>query len=229
MEESKQIIEEKKEQDIVNKDSVDILDLLETASSWLVSPEDKEAEKKFNEIKNQIIVKSFLPLTMKNALVKKAIFDLRTSDDTIDEFPQALEISLLFNVLLAYTNIEWEEGLEVKDAAFYDILWASGVCDMILEYCRSDYERVVRMVENMFSFENLYSLVETINKMTPDSVDELTKEVKRIRLEADPKILHDYATLARAGDPILHKVADAVEEAAYKTANNELREDVKKE
>ena len=45
MEESKQIIEEKKEQDIVNKDSVDILDLLETASSWLVSPEDKEAEK----------------------------------------------------------------------------------------------------------------------------------------------------------------------------------------
>ena len=34
---------------------------------------------------------------------------------------------------------------------------------MILEYCRSDYERVVRMVENMFSFENLYNLVETIN------------------------------------------------------------------
>ena len=114
---------------ILPPDSVDILDLLETASSWLVSPEDKEAEKKFNEIKNRIIVKSFLPLTMKNALVKKAIFDLRTSDDSIDEFPQALEISLLFNVLLAYTNIEWEDGLEVKDAAFYDILWASGVCD----------------------------------------------------------------------------------------------------
>ena len=74
MEESKQIIEE---QNTIDKDSVDILDLLETASSWLVSPEDKEAEKKFNEIKNQIIVKSFLPLTMKNALVKKAISDLR--------------------------------------------------------------------------------------------------------------------------------------------------------
>lgn len=225
MEENK-IIEEK---NIINKDSVDILDLLETASSWLVSPDDKEAEKKFNEIKNQIIVKSFLPLTMKNALVKKAIFDLRTSDDSIDEFPQALEISLLFNVLLAYTNIEWEDGLEVKDAAFYDILWASGVCDMILEYCRPDYERVVRMVENMFSFENLYSLVETINKMTPDSVEELTKEVKRIRLESDPKILHDYATLARASDPILHKIADAVEETAYKAVNTGSEEKSEKE
>lgn len=218
---------EQNEVPVIDKDSVDILDLLETASSWLVSPEDKEAEKKFNEIKNQIIVKSFLPLTMKNALVKKAIFDLRTSDDSIDEFPQALEISLLFNVLLAYTNIEWEDGLEVKDAAFYDILWASGVCDVILEYCRSDYERVVRMVENMFSFENLYNLVETINKMTPDSVDELTKEVKRIRLESDPQILHDYATLARAGDPILHKMADAIEDTAYKAAKGD--EEVAKE
>ena len=239
MEENKQITQEQKEQENqevendskvnLSPDSVDILDLLETASSWLVSPENKEAEKKFNEIKNQIIVKSFLPLTMKNALVKKAIFDLRTSDDSIDEFPQALEISLLFNVLFAYTNIEWEDGLEVKDAAFYDILWASGVCDMILEYCRPDYERVVRMVENMFSFENLYSLVETINKMTPDSVEELTKEVKRIRLESDPKILHDYATLARSSDPLLHKVADAVEETAYKAVNTGSEEEGAKE
>ena len=221
MKENKQINQElqqetaeQNEVPVIDKDSVDILDLLETASSWLVSPEDKEVEKKFNEIKNQIIVKSFLPLTMKNALVKKAIFDLRTSD----------EISLLFKVLLEYTNIKWEDGLEVKDAAFYDILWASGVCDMILEYCRSDYERVVRMVENMFSFENLYNLVETINKMTPDSVEELTKEVKRIRLESDPQILHDYATLARAGDPILHKMADAIEDTAYKAANVEIPE-----
>ena len=233
MEENKQITQEQNERENqefeketnFSPDSVDILDLLETASSWLVSPEDKEVEKKFNEIKNQIIVKSFLPLTMKNALVKKAIFDLRTSDDSIDEFPQALEISLLFNVLLEYTNIKWEDGLEVKDAAFYDILWASGVCDTILEYCRSDYERVVRMVENMFSFENLYNLVETINKMTPDSVEELTKEVKRIRLESDPQILHDYATLARAGDPILHKMADAIEETAYKAAKEEIPEE----
>ncbi len=233
MEENKKINQEIEEETVkykeyvplVRKGFVDILDLLEVASSWLVSPEDEETEKAFNEIKNQIVVKSFLPLTMKNALVKKAIFDLRTSDDSIDEFPQALEISLLFNVLLAYTNIEWEDGLEVKDAAFYDILWASGVCDMILEYCRSDYERVVRMVENMFSFENLYNLVETINKMTPDSVEELTKEVKRIRLESDPQILHDYATLARAGDPILHKMADTIEETAYKAAKGEIPEE----
>ena len=109
MEESKQINKELEQETVeqnevlvIDRDSVDILDLLETASSWLVSPEDSEAEKKFNEIKNQIVVKSFLPLTMKSALVKKAIFDLRTSDDSIDEFPQALEISLLFNVLLAY-------------------------------------------------------------------------------------------------------------------------------
>ena len=84
MKENKQINQElqqetaeQNEAPVIDKDSVDILDLLETASSWLVSPEDKEAEKKFNEIKNRIIVKSFLPLTMKNALVKKAISDLR--------------------------------------------------------------------------------------------------------------------------------------------------------
>lgn len=208
-----------------DKKIVDILDLLEASSTWLAFPDDEVARKNFDEIKNKIVIKSFLPLEMKNALVKKAIFDIRTSDDRIDEFPQALEISLLFNVLLAYTNIEWEDGLEVKDAAFYDILWASGVCDMILEYCRPDYERVVRMVENMFSFENLYNLVDIINKMTPDSVEELTKEVRRIRLDTDPKILHDFATMARAGDPLLHKMADAVEETAYKAVKGEISEE----
>lgn len=47
MEENKQIIEGQESDVKVNlpPDSVDILDLLETASSWLVSPEDKEAEK----------------------------------------------------------------------------------------------------------------------------------------------------------------------------------------
>ena len=69
MKENKQINQElqqeateQNEAPVIDKDSVDILDLLETASSWLVSPEDKEVEKKFNEIKNQIVVKSFLPL-----------------------------------------------------------------------------------------------------------------------------------------------------------------------
>ena len=68
MEKNKQINQElqqetteQNEVPVIDRDSVDILDLLETASSWLVSPEDKEAEKKFNEIKNQIVVKSFLP------------------------------------------------------------------------------------------------------------------------------------------------------------------------
>ena len=33
---------EQNEIPVIDKDSVDILDLLETASSWLVSPEDKD-------------------------------------------------------------------------------------------------------------------------------------------------------------------------------------------
>ena len=63
MKENKQINQElqqetaeQNEAPVIDKDSIDMLDLLETASSWLVSPEDKEVEKKFNEIKNQIIV-----------------------------------------------------------------------------------------------------------------------------------------------------------------------------
>lgn len=207
-----------------NIEYVDILDLLEAASDWLSEPEDEEKTKNFEKIKSEIIIKSYMPLATKNAVVKRALFDIKTSDDRLDEFPQALEISLLFDVLLEYTNIQWDNDVELKDAAFYDILWASGVCDMILEYCRPDYERVIRMVETMFSFENLCSLVDMINKMTPDSVEELTKEIRKIRVDSDPKVLHDYATLARSADPILHKTADAVEDTAYKAAMRENSE-----
>ena len=204
---------------------VDMLDLLDVTAQWLVDPNNEEYCAELNKIKSNLIIKAFLPMEAKKALVQEVIMRVTTADNPLYGFAENLELSLTFDVLMAYTNIEWEDGLEVKDAAFYDSLWASGVCDMILEYCRSDYERVVRMVENMFSFENLYNLVETINKMTPDSVDELTKEVKRIRLESDPQILHDYATLARAGDPILHKMADAIEETAYKAAKEEIPEE----
>ena len=48
MKENKQIIENQESDTNVNlrPDSIDILDLLETASSWLVSPEDEKCTRK---------------------------------------------------------------------------------------------------------------------------------------------------------------------------------------
>lgn len=198
--------------------TVDVLDLLEAASQWLVEPENEQYRTELNKIKSEIVIRSFLPMDAKKTLVQDVIMKVMTADPSLYGFADALELSLTFDVLLSYTNIEWQTSYEVKCDSFYDILWGSGVCDDIINRCRSDYERTVKLIEMSLSCDNLKSLIETIKNINPDSLEKTMKEINKLKLDIDPKIIRDLAQLSRSTDPLLNQVADVVEATAYKAA-----------
>lgn len=194
---------------------VDMLDLLDVTAQWLVDPNNEEYCAELNKIKSNLIIKAFLPMEAKKALVQEVIMRVTTADNPLYGFAENLELSLTFDVLMAYTNIEWRTSYEVKCAPFYDILWGSGICDEIISRCRADYERVLKLIEMSLSFSNLTSLIDTIKEINPESLEKTMQEINKLKLDIDPGVIHDLALLSRDADPLLHQMADTVEAAAY--------------
>ena len=132
---------------------------------------------------------------------------------------------MTFNALLAYTNIDSDIIDAVKDYDFYDILWASGICDYILQYCADDYKRVSDMVYHMLSFENLSVLIDELKGMDPNSINELTQEFKKFRLETKPESLIALGNIAASSDPILHSIKHNIEDGALNAVKETESED----
>ena len=152
-------------------ENIDILDLFDALSIFVSDPSNKETMEKVEDFKQKLIIRNFLPLAQKEAVVLKTLYDIKAVDTEAQHFVSALEVSLTFNALMAYVvNIDYDIEQTLKDEIFYDVFWVSGLGDYILGFCEKDFNRVKDMVQTMVSFENLKELLEEISKMTPDSV-----------------------------------------------------------
>ena len=201
---------------------IELLDVLTVCSNFLSNPEIKENQEKLEDLKQNLIIKKILPLHQKEIVVMKTIFDVNTIDEDSSSAALALEVSLLFNALLSYTNITNNAQIAyISNQAYYDILIMSGLVDYVMEFCGEDYKRVEKLVDRMISFENIKSLVNLLSKMDTASLEGLTDEFKKFTLETNPESLRYLADIMRHNDPVYTAVKDniinsAVDEAMKK-------------
>lgn len=211
-------------------ENIDILDLFDALSIFVSDPSNKEAVEKVEDFKQKLVIRNFLPLAQKEAVVLKTLYDIKAVDTEAQHFVSALEVSLTFNALMAYVvNIDYDIEQTLKDEIFYDVFWVSGLGDYILGFCEKDFNRVKDMVQTMVSFENLKELLEEISKMTPDSIDRFTSAFKNFSLESNSEIIRNLADIARHQDPLLTKVKDSVVEGAWREIDKAQREKEEKD
>ena len=211
-------------------ENIDILDLFDALSIFVSDPSNKEAMGKVEDFKQKLIIRNFLPLAQKEAVVLKTLYDIKAVDTEAQHFVSALEVSLTFNALMAYVvNIDYDIEQTLKDEIFYDVFWVSGLGDYILGFCEKDFNRVKDMVQTMVSFENLKELLEEISKMTPDSIDRFTSAFKNFSLESNSEIIRNLADIARHQDPLLTKVKDSVVEGAWREIDKAQKEKEEKD
>lgn len=211
-------------------ENIDILDLFDALSIFVSDPSNKEAMEKVEDFKQKLVIRNFLPLAQKEAVVLKTLYDIKAVDTEAQHFVSALEVSLTFNALMAYVvNIDYDIEQTLKDEIFYDVFWVSGLGDYILGFCEKDFNRVKDMVQTMVSFENLKELLEEISKMTPDSIDRFTSAFKNFSLESNSEIIRNLADIARHQDPLLTKVKDSVVEGAWREIDKAQREKEEKD
>lgn len=211
-------------------ENIDILDLFDALSIFVSDPSNKETMEKVEDFKQKLIIRNFLPLAQKEAVVLKTLYDIKAVDTEAQHFVSALEVSLTFNALMAYVvNIDYDIEQTLKDEIFYDVFWVSGLGDYILGFCEKDFNRVKDMVQTMVSFENLKELLEEISKMTPDSIDRFTSAFKNFSLESNSEIIRNLADIARHQDPLLTKVKDSVVEGAWREIDKAQKEKEEKD
>lgn len=197
---------------------IDIDDVIKSASDFLLHPEDEAITAEFEKIKRQLIIKKHLPIAQREAVILKTLIDVRSIDSELNlgQIANAFEISLTFNAILAYTNIDPDINVIYKDDIFYDVLWESGFIDYILNFCRSDYERVEKQIYQAVSYNNMVQLMENIDALNLDKMDDLTKKIKDYTLDMDPDMIKNLAEIAKMNDPLLNDLKNNLVEGAYK-------------
>jgi len=113
-------------------------ELLLKALDYLQNPLDKEKEKEFEDLKNLITVKVFLPLIDKEAILLRIAYNQdQAFGDSAMGYTCVTELALIIHGLLAYTNIDINIGIDYKQYGVYDTIMESGLYDYILSYCKT--------------------------------------------------------------------------------------------
>ena len=169
---------------------------------------------KMTELKSNLIIRSYLPLEEKSICLVKAFMDADKDISIPTPFISiAFDLSLLFDCLLAYTNIDIEE-IENSEKIYenYDSIYFSGLADYIISYCEKDYGRLIKMADRMMSLEHVSALLTSVEGVDGEAINDLTKAIIDLKKNGDKEMIHDMAIIAKSSDPEFANIKEKVSE-----------------
>lgn len=203
-------------------------EILVVCDSFIKAPEDETALKAYNDMLQGLTIRTYLPMQEKViALVRMIIDGDKDLDVPASMFTASLEIACLFDGLLSYVNIEPEVDTEIKNYENYDLLYQSGFADYVLGFCEKDYERLVRMMERTFSFQNLTELTDSMRELDTGKLVELKGAIQDAIKSADPEMVKNLADIMRSNDPNLERLKRRIDENAVDEAFTKKKEELK--
>lgn len=214
IEKLKEIKDKTEQKNNGDESSVKLIDVLICAAEFLADPQNEEKEAAFEDIKKKTVVSMFLPLKKKSLIVDKIIKDIQEADSDIYDFGSAVEIAFTFDGLLAYTNIDQNISIILKDYECYDVLWASGYCDMLLEYCQKDYDRLIAIFDRLIEYHNVGELMDAFDSVNYKTIEELNKNINGLKLDINPDTIHDLATIVASQDETVKEISDIINASA---------------
>lgn len=206
-----------------SSDTIEIIDVLLAAAKFLDDPENPEYVKAFEDIKQKTVIRSFLPLRRKSAVVNMILKDVQNMELDLYNFSEYMEIAITFDGLLAYTNINNNINTLLKDYDFYDILIASGYCDMILECCEKDYKRLVDMIDRLISYYNIGELMNALDNLSLEKLEDVEKAINKLKLDVKPEVISDLAKIISSQNETAKEIDDTIHKAAVEMANKIMK------
>ena len=212
-------VNEKVENIETTNDNITMLDLLTVCTNFLLEPNSEETQAAFNNIKEKMQVRTYLPLAQKENALERALLSFNAKTDEAVAFGTAQEVALMFNGLLSYViNLDMNDVSFYENDEIYDCFMASGLFDYILHFCHFDFYRMEQQYKGMFEYMNVKTLPESLNFASEDSVQSLAEEFKHFKLAQTPDVLKYYAKISETNDPLLNEVAEEIKEKAFEAA-----------
>lgn len=148
----------------------------------------------------QIKIRKYIPLIEKNNIIRRLISMLDSvnlADTDAADFTTNQSLHYLFNIILAYTNLEHSyEDITISN---YDAIMKSGFIDSILDECESDYKRFISMLEEAMSYKNIFNINSIMNTIDATDIEEKTKYLTDIM--SDEKIINNIEKIMAYNDP----------------------------
>ena len=198
-------------------EKIKIEELLKLCVSFVQGKGDPDVLAQIEAIERTFVIRDYIPLAEKELLLRRALIDIRMDDDEGYSFTVGKEIVVLFDLLLPYvTNMEMDINTVFRDYDYYDCLYVCGVPQYIMGFCKEDFNRLTKMLDDTVSYDNIRILLSELTEIDSTTFDELSQSIKNFKTEIKPETMEFLSKIAAFNDPLLHKVKDTVEEAARK-------------
>ena len=215
--------EQKNEEKDKTPEQIKLAELVNIASRFV---QGKTPVEELDELGNRMTIRNYIPILDKMRLIMAIIFKFNAEDVEMHEIRVInMERELFFDVLLGgYALIDVNDP-DLRTYQSYDLLYPL-FANFILQYCKDDYSKIVKMIEdslNIYAMQDLDSLFNNVDykalKETAKQHEELLKS-----FEKNKKLVADLRKIYEAENPDGVKVLDAVSETIQREANEEAKQ-----
>ena len=215
--------EQKNEEKDKTPEQIKLAELVNVASRFV---QGKTSVEELDELGNRMTIRNYIPILDKMRLIMAIIFKFNAEDVEMHEIRVInMERELFFDVLLGgYALIDVNDP-DLRTYQSYDLLYPL-FANFILQYCKDDYSKIVKMIEdslNIYAMQDLDSLFNNVDykalKETAKQHEELLKS-----FEKNKKLVADLRKIYEAENPNGVKVLDAVSETIQREANEEAKQ-----
>lgn len=204
-------------------EQIKLAELVNVASRFV---QGKTSVEELDELGNRMTIRNYIPILDKMRLIMAIIFKFNAEEVEMHEIRVInMERELFFDVLLGgYALIDVNDP-DLRTYQSYDLLYPL-FANFILQYCKDDYSKIVKMIEdslNIYAMKDLDSLFNNVDykalKETAKQHEELLKS-----FEKNKKLVADLRKIYEAENPDGIKVLDAVSETIQREANKEAKQ-----
>lgn len=206
-------------------EQIKLAELVNIASRFV---QGKTSVEELDELGNRMTIRNYIPILDKMRFIMAIIFKFNAEDVEMHEIRVInMERELFFDVLLGgYALIDVNDP-DLRTYQSYDLLYPL-FANFILQYCKDDYNKIVKMIEdslNIYAMQDLDSLFNNVDykalKETAKQHEELLKS-----FEKNKKLVADLRKIYEAENPNGVKVLDAVSETIQREANEEAKQKI---
>lgn len=204
-------------------EQIKLAELVNIASRFV---QGKTSVEELDELGNRMTIRNYIPILDKMRFIMAIIFKFNAEDVEMHEIRVInMERELFFDVLLGGYALIDVNDLDLRTYQSYDLLYPL-FANFILQYCKDDYNKIVKMIEdslNIYAMQDLDSLFNNVDykalKETAKQHEELLKS-----FENNKKLVADLRKIYEAENPNGVKVLDAVSETIQREANEEAKQ-----
>ena len=215
--------EQKNEEKDKTPEQIKLAELVNVASRFV---QGKTSVEELDELGNRMTIRNYIPILDKMRLIMAIIFKFNAEDVEMHEIRVInMERELFFDVLLGgYALIDVNDP-DLRTYQSYDLLYPL-FANFILQYCKDDYNKITKMIEdslNIYAMQDLDSLFNNVDykalKETAKQHEELLKS-----FEKNKKLVADLRKIYEAENQDVVKVLDVVSETIQREANEEAKQ-----